>query len=88
MSAPSLTDRVALLTANTVPPRVREEMAADWEDIALLTLGIADRDHELSPVGDSTVVFCDSAFADDMARTNPRSHPGAARSRRRSELVR
>ena len=45
-------------------------MAADWEDIALLALGIADRDHELSLVGDSTVVFCDSAFTNDMARTN------------------
>ena len=69
-SAPPLADRVVLLTADALPPRVREETTAVWEAIALLALGIADWDHELFPVGDSTVVFRDSAFADKMAKTH------------------
>lgn len=68
-SAPPLADRVVLLTAASVPPRVREETTAVWETIALLALG-TDWDHELFPVGDSTVVFRDSAFADKMAKTH------------------
>jgi len=35
-----------------------------------LALGIVDWHRELAPVGDSTVVFRDSAFANDVAKTN------------------
>lgn len=70
MSIPFPADSVVLLTANSVPPSVREGTLEDWEAIELLALGIADRDHELSPVGDSIVVFRDSAFAGAMVRTN------------------
>ena len=70
MSAPFPADSVVLLSANSVPPSVREETIEDWEAIGLLALGIADRDHEFSPVGDSIVAFRDSACADAMVRTN------------------
>ena len=40
------------------------------EDVESLALGIADWHDELAPVGDSTVVFRDSAFVDDIAKTN------------------
>lgn len=69
-SALPLADRFVLLTTDSVPPNGREETTMAWEVIALSALGIADWGHELAPVGDSTVVFRDSAFADDMARTN------------------
>lgn len=39
-------------------------------EVEKLALGIVDWHKELSPVGDSTVVFRDSAFADDVAKTN------------------
>ena len=39
-----------------------------WEDVEPLALGIAEWHSELA--GDSTVVFRDSAFADDVAKTN------------------
>lgn len=42
MSASSLANRVALLTADPVPQRVREETTTAWEAIALPGLGIAD----------------------------------------------
>ena len=35
-----------------------------------LGLGIAEWHAELEPAGDTTVVFRDSAFADDVAKTN------------------
>ena len=40
------------------------------EEVELLAHGIAEWHDELAPVGDSTVVFRDSAFADDVAKTN------------------
>ena len=40
------------------------------EDVEPLTLGIAEWHAELAPDGDSTVVFRDSAFTDDVAKTN------------------
>ena len=40
------------------------------EEVEPLALGIADWRAELEPSGDSTVVFRDSAFADDVAKTN------------------
>ena len=40
------------------------------EDVEPLALGIADWHDELAPAGDSTVVFRDSAFVDDIAKTN------------------
>ena len=42
----------------------------DADDAALLALGFADWYDVLSPAGESTVVFLDSAFADDVAKTN------------------
>ena len=40
------------------------------EDAEALALGIADWRAELEPAGDTTVIFRDSAFADDVAKTN------------------
>ena len=40
------------------------------EDVEPLALGIAQWHTELSPAGESTVVFRDSAFVDDVAKTN------------------
>lgn len=40
------------------------------EEIEPLALGIADWHKELAPAGETTVVFRDSAFADDVAKTN------------------
>ena len=40
------------------------------EDAEPVALGIADWHEELTPAGDTTVVFRDSAFADDVAKTN------------------
>ncbi len=40
------------------------------EDVEPLALGVAEWHAELAPVGDSTVVFRDSAFEDDVAKTN------------------
>ena len=40
------------------------------EEVESLALGIAEWHKELDPAGDSTVVFRDSAFADDVAKTN------------------
>ncbi len=39
-------------------------------DAGPLALGIADWSDELAPAGETTVVFRDSAFADDVAKTN------------------
>ena len=40
------------------------------EDVEPLALGIAEWHNKLAPAGDSTVVFRDSAFEDDVAKTN------------------
>jgi len=40
------------------------------EDIELLAQGIVAWHKELAPAGDTTCVFRDSAFADDVAKTN------------------
>ena len=40
------------------------------DDVEPLASGISDWHAELSPAGDSTVVFRDSAFVDDVAKTN------------------
>ena len=40
------------------------------EEVEPLALGIAEWHDELAPAGDSTVVFRDSAFVDDVAKTN------------------
>ncbi len=40
------------------------------EEVQPLALGISDWHAELAPAGDITVVFRDSAFADDVAKTN------------------
>ena len=40
------------------------------EEVEPLSLGIAEWHDELAPAGDSTVVFRDSAFQDDVAKTN------------------
>ena len=42
----------------------------DRQGIEPLALGIAAWHAELAPVGDSTVIFRDKAFADDVAKTN------------------
>ena len=42
----------------------------DRDDVEALALGIAAWHDELAPAGDSTVVFRDSAFVDDVAKTN------------------
>ena len=40
------------------------------KEVEPLALGIAEWHDELAPAGDSTVVFRDSAFVDDVAKTN------------------
>ena len=40
------------------------------EDVEPLALGIAEWHTELAPDGDTTAIFRDSAFADDVAKTN------------------
>ena len=40
------------------------------EDVEPLALGIAEWQAELATVGDATVVFRDSAFVDEVAKTN------------------
>ena len=40
------------------------------EEVEPLALGIAEWHKKLAPAGDSTVVFRDSAFADDVVKTN------------------
>lgn len=42
----------------------------DAKDVESLSAGIVSWHKELAPVGDSTVVFRDSAFANDVAKTN------------------
>ena len=40
------------------------------EEVENLAMGIIDWHKELEPAGDTQVVFCDSAFANDIAKTN------------------
>ncbi len=40
------------------------------DDVELLAIGIADWQEEITPAGETTVVFRDSAFADDVSKTN------------------
>ena len=42
----------------------------DREDVESLALGIAEWHDELAPAGDTTLVFRDRAFADDIAKAN------------------
>lgn len=44
--------------------------AISRDDVEPLAVGIADWYDTLSPAGESTVVFLDSAFADDVVKTN------------------
>ena len=44
--------------------------ATPQADVELLALGIVAWHRELNPAGETTVVFRDSAFADDVAKTN------------------
>lgn len=46
------------------------EESVSRDDIEAIGLGIVDWHAELDPAGGSTVVFRDSAFADDVAKTN------------------
>jgi adenine-specific DNA-methyltransferase len=45
-----------------------EKIAA--KEVEALAAGIVKWHKELAPAGDSTIVFRDSAFADDVAKTN------------------
>ena len=54
--------------AGTLIACLAENIAS--EEVEPLGLGIADWHAELDPVGDTTVVFRDSAFVDDVAKTN------------------
>ena len=40
------------------------------DEVEALAQGIVDWHRKLDPVGDTTCVFRDSAFADDVAKTN------------------
>ena len=54
--------------AGTLIACLADSIASD--EVEPLGLGIADWHAELEPAGDTTVVFRDSAFADDVAKTN------------------
>ena len=54
--------------AGTLIACLAENIAPD--EVEPLGLGIADWHAELEPAGDTTVVFRDSAFANDVAKTN------------------
>jgi adenine-specific DNA-methyltransferase len=54
--------------AGTLLVCLAEQIAA--AEVELLALGIAAWHKELAPAGETTVVFRDSAFADDVAKTN------------------
>jgi adenine-specific DNA-methyltransferase len=45
-----------------------EQITAD--EVEKLGLGIVEWNRALAPAGDTTCVFRDSAFADDVAKTN------------------
>lgn len=54
--------------AGTLLVCLAEQIAA--AGVELLALGIVAWHKELAPAGETTVVFRDSAFADDVAKTN------------------
>ena len=54
--------------AGTLIACLAEEI--DRQDIEPLALGIVEWRAELAPAGETTVIFRDSAFADDVAKTN------------------
>jgi adenine-specific DNA-methyltransferase len=54
--------------AGTLLVCLAEQIAA--AEVEALALGIAAWHKELAPAGETTVVFRDSAFADDVAKTN------------------
>ena len=54
--------------AGTLMACLNEEISRN--DVEPLALGIADWHDALAPAGESTIVFRDSAFADDVAKTN------------------
>ena len=54
--------------AGTLIACLDDEIARN--DVEPLALGIADWHDALAPAGESTIVFRDSAFADDVAKTN------------------
>lgn len=54
--------------AGTLIACLAEEI--DRQDVEPLALGIAEWRAELAPAGETTVIFRDSAFADDVAKTN------------------
>jgi len=60
--------KVYSVAAGTLIVCLSESM--DQAAIETLGLGIAAWREELDPGGDTTVVFRDSAFADDVAKTN------------------
>ncbi len=59
---------VHAIGVGTLFARLDETIAREM--VESLALGIAAWHKELAPAGDSTVVFRDSAFADDVAKTN------------------
>ena len=59
-----------------------------WADVEPLAFGIADWHAKQAPVGDSMIVFRDSAFEDDVAKTNCTAILAAVRPQQRSEPVR
>ena len=59
---------VHLVGAGTLIVCLDEAISRD--DVEPLALGIASWHNRLSPAGEPTVVFLDSAFADDVAKTN------------------
>ena len=59
---------VRSIGAGTLIACLEEKIAR--EEVDPLALGIADWHALLEPAGDSTVIFRDSAFADDVANTN------------------
>ena len=59
---------VRSIGAGTLVACLDEKIAGN--DIESLAHGIAEWHAELAPAGDTTVVFRDSAFADDVAKTN------------------
>ena len=62
-------DRVVCsVGAGTLIACLTERIASD--EVEQLGSGIADWHAELEPAGDTTVVFRDSAFSDDVAKTN------------------
>ena len=59
----------------------RKQMGISTDDVEAMALGIAERRKTLAPAGDTTCVFRDRAFGDDVAKTNlilgDTSHLGA-----------